>query len=242
MLISTGGNVSGVIELYNLQKTDVNLGKTRKRLLQIQKLLGGNKELKSAQKSVTKTQEALQELQVKQRDTELESQAIAARVQEAEEKLMSGVITNPKELEALQASVDALGRQRKSLDDSAVEDLAKLEALTNKHSEKQSALQSVESEWKIEQKSLLGEGQKLKRYYINLKQQRDAAAEEIQDSSLKRYDQIRKRKEGVAIAVLEGDSCGACHMQVPSGIVSAARSERDDFVICPTCGRILHGG
>ncbi len=234
--------MSGVIELYNLQKIDVNLGKARKRLLQIRKLLGTNKELQLARQSVTKIESALQELQAKQRDSELESATLAARIQEAQEKLMGGTITNPKELEALQANVDALSRQRTGIDDGAIEVLTKLEELTQKQAKKQSHLQSIESEWAEQRKSLLEEGQALKRNYIILQAQREAAAAEIQTRDLQRYEQIRKRKEGIAIAVLEGDSCGACHMQVPSGIVSAACSERDDFVICPTCGRILYGG
>ena len=104
--------MASIAELFNLQKVDYNAVKIRKRFEQIQKALGGNKELKVAKANVAKVEADLQVWQTKQKDQELESTSLETRIQETDEQLMSGTISNHKELESLQASLESLKRQR----------------------------------------------------------------------------------------------------------------------------------
>ncbi|MBK8048423.1 MAG: hypothetical protein IPK16_15685 [Anaerolineales bacterium] len=41
------------------------------------------------------------------------------------------------------------------------------------------------------------------------------------------------------MAPVRNSQCGVCHIQVPTGVASAARSRKDEAVYCPSCGRIL---
>ena len=49
---------------------------------------------------------------------------------------------------------------------------------------------------------------------------------------------LRKRKGGVAVAQVEDGNCGACHVSLPTGTLSALHGEAR--VYCPSCGRILY--
>ena len=71
----------------------------------------------------------LQQWQAQQRDNELESQTLAARMEETDALLMGGEVSNPKELESLQASLESLRRQRTKADDASVEAMLKIEEL-----------------------------------------------------------------------------------------------------------------
>lgn len=230
-----------VIALFNLQKIDYNQSKLRQRLLQIQKALTESVSISAARESMEKTGTELQRWQAKVKDGELELASLAERIDETDKSLMSGDVTNPKELEALQASLDSLKRQRETSEETSVEAMTKVEALQATLDEKKKKLAATEAEWKNGQKELRTEGAKLQKQYIMLKEKRETASGTIDAKLLDNYEQLRKRKGGIAVARLEEDGCGVCHMQVPSGIVSAARSVRDDLVHCPSCGRILYG-
>ncbi|MBV7334946.1 hypothetical protein KFU94_43250 [Chloroflexi bacterium TSY] len=234
--------MSGISTLYNLQKIDIELDKVRRRVLEIQKLLGESAELKQARQKFENIHSALQEWESRQKDSELESQTITAKIEETDAKLMSGEITNPKELESLQANLDALGRQRESVDDISVQAMVKIDELKDQMAAAQKNVVDIEKNWKEQQKSIMSEGRQLKGQFQHYKEQRESMAGLVGASLLAQYNDIRKRKAGIAVSHLDGDSCGACNMQVPSGVASSARSNDADFVTCPSCGRILYGG
>ncbi len=93
--------------------------------------------------------------------------------------------------------------------------------------------------WKSSQAELLQEETKQRRNYAQLKQQRDATAQGLDRSSLDYYEAVRTRKNGIAVAPVQNNQCGVCHILVPTGVISAVRSRRDEAVLCPSCGRIL---
>ncbi len=234
--------MTDIAQIYNLQKLDINWAKMRRRLLQIQKLLGESDEVVTARQKVATTETELQQWQAQQRDNELESQSLAARMAETEAKLMSGEITNPKELESLQASLEALRRQRTTADDTSVEAMLKSEELTARLQEVKSSLQVVAETWQSGQTELMKEGQMLKQQYLVLQEKRKLLASQADAAMLEHYEQLRKRKAGIAVAVLNDDSCGACHMQVPRGVISSVSSADSNLTMCPSCGRILFSG
>lgn len=230
-------------QLYDLQKVDIAWAKVGLRLRQIQKLLGESDDVAAARQKKLIAEAELEQSQIRQRDYDLESQSLAARIQDTEKRLMSGEVSNPKELESLQASLDALRRQRAKVDDSAVEAMLKSEELSTQVNDFQATFAHAESEWKSDQSDLVQEGQKLKKQFVLLKQQRETLAGKVDPSLMTRYEQLRKRKNGVAVALLRDDTCGACHMQVPRGVISNVRGGMTgELGTCTSCGRILYAG
>ncbi|GIV75953.1 C4-type zinc ribbon domain-containing protein [Litorilinea aerophila] len=228
--------------LYELQKVDLTWDKVRRRLLHIQKLLGESDKVQKARDQVTAVETELQEWRNRQKNAELESRSLAGRIQETEEKLMSGTVHNTKELTALQASLEALRRHRAAVDDSAMEALMKADELDQKLAEERATLTQLEAEWQEQQVALKREGLKLKQHYVLLKQKRSQLSAALDQELLERYEHLRKRKGGIAIAALENDICGACHVQVPTGVISAIHAANHGLVYCPSCGRMLFAG
>ena len=77
-----------------------------------------------------------------------------------------------------------------------------------------------------------------KKEYAYLTRARDQVAETLSEENLELYEHLRRRKNGVAVALLEDENCGACHTQVAIGILDNIRY-RDELLNCPSCGRIL---
>ncbi len=211
-------------ELNRLQETDSNRQKVRQRLLEIQSLLAESDELKSAREALETTQKALTDWQAKQLDAELESQSLKAKIEENDRRLMSGTIHNPKELESLQSNGESLRRHRATVDERAVEAMLHVEELTATQQTHQTAFNTLRANWAAEQQALIREGKKLQRLYAQLKEKRNSQATALDRASLSQYETLRKRKAGIAVARISDDSCGACFVRLPTGIISAARS------------------
>lgn len=227
-------------KLYELQKIDTMSLKVRRRLTQLQALLVESDEVKAVRGKVSDLTAQHHEWHAKQKAAELELQSISSRIEEANQLLMGGQVRNPKELEALQASIDALQRQRSSVETASVEALYKAEELASQLSDTGAKKTVVEESWQRNQSQVIEEDTKLKRAFMQLKKQREQTAAAISATLLQQYEQMRQRKGGIAVATVENETCSACHVQLPTGILSTLRSPHVNQVICPTCGRILY--
>ncbi len=231
--------MADMANLYELQKIDVTSLKVRRRLIQLKDQLTESNELKSAQARVEELEAEHKKWQAQQKMAETEAEILATKIAESNDALMGGKIHNPKELEALQASVESLQRQRTTMETTSVEALMKLEELAEQVTAAQNKLTSVQKNWSSDQAQLTEEDTKLKRVYVALKKQREQVSEGVNKALVQRYEQMRQRKGGVAVATVENDTCGACHVQLPTGVLSTVRNQSESQILCPTCGRLL---
>ena len=123
-----------------------------------------------------------------------------------------------------------------------MEAFLQVEALDQQLAEQQQALLQLEETWQSGQTALLQEETRLKRAYAQGKQQRETLTQSIDAPSLELYEQLRSRKAGVAVSPIQNGQCGVCHVQVPTGVISAVRGRTDEISYCPSCGRILFAG
>jgi uncharacterized protein len=232
--------MADVAKLYELQKIDTTSQKIRRRLGQLKSLLTESDDVKTARVHTETLHQQQQEWHVKQKTAELEVQSLTDRIAESENRLMGGQVRNPKELESLQISIEAMQRQRSAIETLSVEALLKAEDLTGQLVSAREHFQSVQETWSAGQSELMEEEAKLKRGYLHLKKQRELITESIDKSLLQQYEQMRERKGGVAVAAIENESCSACNVKTPSGVLSTLRSQSDRVILCPSCGRILY--
>ncbi len=231
--------MADMANLYELQKIDVTSLKVRRRLLQLKDQLTESNELKTAQAQVETLEADHKKWQSQQKMAETEAETLAAKIVESNDALMGGKIHNPKELEALQASIESLQRQRETMETTSVDALMKLEELAAQMAAAHTKLASIQKNWHSDQAQLSEEDTKLKRVYVALKRQREQVSEGVNKALVQRYEQMRQRKGGVAIATVENDTCSACHVQLPTGVLSTVRNQSESQLLCPTCGRLL---
>jgi len=233
--------MADMANLYELQKIDVMSLKVRRRLVQLKELLAESDELQAAQAKVEQLQGEYDKWRLEQKRNETELETLSTKIEESNEMLMGGTISNPKELESLQANIDSLQRQRGAAETNSVEALYKTEELTGQLSTATDKLAKIKAHWESNQTELSEEDTKLKRAYLVLKKQRGQVAERVEEALLQRYEQMRQRKGGVAVATVENDTCSACHVQLPTGVLSTVidQGKTDRQLLCPTCGRLL---
>ncbi len=229
-------------KMYELQKVDTTWLKVARRLQQVQHQLGESETVRTARQQVNEIESVLHQWHAKQKDAELESKSLAGRIKSTEDRLMSGSVRDPKELNNLQENLESLRRHRSLVDDQAVEALMHADELTGELAERQQVLIRLEGEWNNGQSDLKQEETKLKQHYILLKRKRESLAASISPSLLERYETMRKRKGGIAVAPVQNGVCGACHVQIPTGVVNSLGSSTVTLAVCPSCGRYLVPG
>jgi len=232
--------MADVAKLYELQKIDTTATKVRRRLGQLKSLLTESDDLKAARSRSELLEQEQQQWKSKQQSAELEMHSLTGRIKESENRLMGGQVRNPKELEALQSSIEALQRQHGLVETLSVEALLQAEELVGQVATARDQLQHLQTSWASSQTELTEEEAKLKRGYLFLKKQRETLTEGLDKALLQQYEDMRERKAGVAVASIENEVCSACNVKIPSGVLSTLRSQSDRLVTCPSCGRILY--
>lgn len=233
-----GKNVNAKAALLKMHEIDSLYDKVRRRILLLSRAVEGSTELEALREEVDSIGEELQGTRSEQQDLELESRSLTEKIRESETNLMSGELQNPRELEALQSSIDAMKEHRTDLENRSVERLVMVDSLQSTLEKKQANLLEIEQEWTNRKTAFESEIDQRKKEYIYLKKAREQVADILSEENLEMYEHLRRRKNGVAVALLEDEICGACHTQVAVGILNNIRYS-DDLLSCPSCGRIL---
>ena len=180
------------------------------------------------------------ELVKDQKRIEDEISLVEERISHEESQLYSGGSSDAGMLQSLQDEIASLRRRISGLEDQelelmeAVEPIdARLAALASDRDdldaraiEVTTALAEAEAALAAEREAVLAD-----RYRL---------VAEIDPEALARYEQIRDRLGGTAVAPLESGTCGACHIKL-----SAVERDRiqhlaaDEEVRCEECGRFL---
>ena len=75
---------------------------------------------------------------------------------------------------------------------------------------------------------------------VRLRAERDAAVAEVPAALVERYEKLRAKLGGIAVARLDGDRCLGCHVSLPAMEVDAIRHAPEGTVVThEECGRIL---
>ena len=182
--------MADIAKLFELQKIDITVNKVRRRLTQLKSLLVESDEIKTARTRTEALEKEQQEWHSRQKTAELEVESLINRIKESENRLMGGQVRNPKELEALQSSIEALQRQQSTIETLSVEALLRTEELTGQLTNARQQFQTMQQAWSTSQSELTEEEAKLKRAYLHLKKQREGLTETLDKALLQQYEYL----------------------------------------------------
>ena len=224
--------------LYRLQTIDQALTLARERQREIEECLAEDEDLQALQRTVDTLAAQVSHSRTRVRDSELEIQSLSEKIVAVQERLYGGQVTNPRELASLQSEVDYLERRQKYLEDEMLEAMIHLEEQERELRDQQERLAQVTAQWEAVQASLRAEQAELEAQVKQLKAQRPTVQGALQPEELSVYDDLRRRKKGLAVVLLQGTACGGCGVRLPTSMVQQAR-QAEALQFCPSCERIL---
>lgn len=175
-----------------------------------------------------------------QAKAEADVDQVRKRAARDQERLDSGLVTNPKDLSNLQSEIASLARRQDDLETVVLEVMERQEAAEARTAEltaSVTALEAKEAELTGRRDaSLAGIGTEEE----GIRKQREQIAADVPADLLKLYDKLREQQGGIGAARLYQRRCEGCRLELNITEVNEVRAAAADEVVrCENCRRIL---
>ncbi|MGI5835497.1 MAG: zinc ribbon domain-containing protein [Chloroflexota bacterium] len=225
--------------LRELQELDTALDRAREKIDASKASFGDESELIPLRERLESTRKELRALQTKGMDLDLKLEKEVAKRKADEKKLYDGSIKNPKELGSLAQDVEAQKERISRLEDQVLMNMDALESTSLLLKEAEKQLAEKEQRWRAEQAALDAEIKLLSAEIEQLNSNRARVVEQIDRSTLRTYESLRRSRGGLAVVPVEQRACRGCRINLSSSEVQRARSSSEP-VFCQSCGRFLY--
>lgn len=150
----------------------------------------------------------------------------------------AAVKTN-QEFTALLHEIGVAKQGKDELEDQILGLLEQADVLTAAVSEAERGLAAVEQQARSARAALTAERDGLDADIARLAIERARALADVDAVLVARYEQLLKQRRMLAVAPLEGDVCGGCHVKLRPALAQQAM-RNTEIVVCDSCQRILY--
>jgi hypothetical protein len=231
--------MSRALQLYRLQQVDSQLDRARSRLAEITGELASNEPLRQAEAAAQAAEEILDHTRKALHTAEANTKSQRIKIEQAESALYGGRVQNPKELQDLQKDIASLKRFLETLEERQLEALLAYEEAETTCNAASAQLADTRAAALQTNAHLASEQTSLEAGMLRLASERTIIQIGIPADDRQRYETIRAKRRGIAVAEVGGDSCSACGSSLSSSLRQLARSA-SQLTQCDTCGRILY--
>ncbi len=225
--------------LYQLQQLDLELERLAAEQQVVVKSLRGNASLQELRIELNSAQQQLRSRLQAQKEAEWALEELTRRLGAQEQRLYSGMVSNPKELNALQQEIQHLRTQQGRQEDTYLEVMEATESLQEESRRKAETLQQAEEAWTRESATMLARRDQLEVRKQELQARRTQMLTSIDAGFISRYEAMRRAKQGRAISKVEQNSCQWCRVILTPSELQRVRVS-SQLQTCTNCGRILY--
>jgi len=229
--------------LHRLQAMDLAADQLRLRQHEIEVRLADSAELDRLRSNLAAASEASQAAAGVVRSAHHVVQDQRHKLKETEQALYGGRVHSPKELTELQAEADSLKRHLDTLEDRYLEAMLSQDQATASERQSQLAVESMTANRSNQHAEMLTELGQIRDRLSDFELEREAALVSVFAEDREKYERLRARLGlgGIAVALLEEASCGACGLRVSAATEQLVRGGAE-LITCGQCGRVLYGG
>ncbi|HEX9297424.1 MAG TPA: C4-type zinc ribbon domain-containing protein [Polyangiaceae bacterium] len=226
-----------ITSLEALAAVDAELRRLEDQLAEERATLANLKsELRKLDEKLIIDRTSLSEMDKTRSELMTEVRQMTAQIERSREKLSRS--RNERESNAAQRELEELRKLQRDRED----EISKLASLSDAA---RKTIEDTEAQQKKIADELGGRESDISKKLAEAMQERDAklvergkVAATVQPMTLRRYEQVRKRK-GNAIAKTIDGTCLSCHMRLPPMLFQKLM-RGDAFEQCPSCARILY--
>jgi predicted nucleic acid-binding Zn-ribbon protein len=227
-------------KLLELQSVDVRLNEVRAQLAKFPKKLADADARAASAKAELEQSKAAQLASFKDRKKyELDVESLKDRARKYRDQT-SQVKTN-EAYKALQHEVQMAEDEIAKAEDRLLEQMVAGEEYDRRIKKAEAALKDVEAEVRVQRASIEENKAAAEKSLAEFTAERAAVVAEIPENLLDHYERIAHKHNGVALAEVRDEKCGACGMRVrPHVFQEMRRLGSDEMFHCETCTRILY--
>ena len=224
--------------LIELQKLDLIIGRIIFKKSELpEKIAQMDEEFAVFAKDVEESKKKFEELNKLQSEKEEKLKKGIDSMKKTKDRLLE-VKTN-KEYQAVLKEIETIEKKNSEIEDEIISGLDQIDHMRIVVREKEKDYETRKSECEKERKKLEIELGQLDCDLANTEKRADTLREQIRDELLKRYEMIKGRRNGIAVASVWREVCSGCHMNIPPQMyIELQRSP--DLLFCPNCNRIVY--
>ncbi|MET7306656.1 zinc ribbon domain-containing protein [Streptomyces sp. NPDC005134] len=231
------------IRLLDVQALDVRLSQ----LAHKRKSLPEHAEIESLTADLAQLRDLLVASQTEESDTareqtkaEQDVDLVRQRSVRDQQRLDSGAVTSPKDLESLQREITSLAKRQGDLEDVVLEVMERRESAQERVTEFTARVSAVQA--KVDDATARRDAatQALDDETATATKERELVAGSVPADLLKLYDRLRAQSGGVGAARLYQRRCEGCRLELNITEVNDVKAASPDTVLrCENCHRIL---
>ncbi|TGA90936.1 hypothetical protein E4099_28485 [Streptomyces palmae] len=231
------------IRLLDLQALDLRLAQ----LAHKRRTLPEHAEIDGLNADLTQLRDLLVAAQTEESDTareqtkaEQDVDQVRQRAARDQQRLDSGAVTSPKDLENLQREIASLAKRQGDLEDVVLEVMERRESVQERVAELTGRVESVQAKADDATARRDAAAQGIDAETATVTKEREVVAGSIPADLLKLYDKLRTQQGGVGAARLYQRRCEGCRLELNITELNEVRAAAADTVVrCENCGRIL---
>ena len=175
-----------------------------------------------------------------QRKADADVEQVKARRVRDQQRLDSGAVTNPKDLERLQHELVSLDKRISDLEDVELDVMERLEQAQSDLAEARAEVERIDARVAELNAARGARLEDLRAQAGKLKERRAQVVADLPADLLALYDKLREQKGGVGAALLRQRRCGGCSLQLDNHVLEQIKATPSDEVVrCEECSRIL---
>lgn len=150
-------------------------------------------------------------------------------------------IKSNKEYTAALKEIEDLDKEKTKVEDGILNYMEEVEKCEKKCLENKKELERLQKNFDLDKKRIDQKIEELNEESAVLEKERQDLSTGIEKDLLSRYDFLKSRKGGVAIASVIGGVCQLCHINIPpQGFYELIRCK--ELMSCPNCNRLMYWG
>lgn len=186
------------------------------------------------------TEIEVEDLGREQRKADADVEQVKARLARDRQRLDAGVVTDPKQIQAIQHEIETLHRRISDLEDAELEVMERHEQAQSRLDGLAAELDQVEADTTEQSRARDEATAKIAEQRASADAERDRLAAELPSDLLALYDRLRGQLDGVGVGALRQRRCGGCQLEVGAAdLARIAAAPPDEVLRCEECNRIL---
>ncbi|MCT2547315.1 C4-type zinc ribbon domain-containing protein [Streptomyces sp. NBC_00257] len=231
------------IRLLDVQALDVRLSQLAHR----RKSLPEHAEIESLTSDLSQLRDLLVASQTEESDTareqtkaEQDVDQVRQRAARDQQRLDSGAVTSPKDLESLQREITSLAKRQGDLEDVVLEVMERRESAQERVTELSDRVSAVQAKADDATARRDAATKELDEQAATVTKEREVVAGSVPADLMKLYDKLRAQQGGVGAARLYQRRCEGCRLELNITEVNDVKAASPDTVLrCENCHRIL---